>query len=87
MVLGTIRRGDDERHVGLGCGSRYECVRPELVAEIEFSEWTADDHLRHVRFVAPRDDEEARNVHREARRSWEAPGWITSEGCLVLSRG
>ncbi|HZS61211.1 MAG TPA: non-homologous end-joining DNA ligase [Gemmatimonadaceae bacterium] len=44
---------------------RYQWVRPEVVAEIEFREWTSDDHLRHSRFVALRDDKEARDIRRE----------------------
>jgi len=29
-------------------------VKPELIAQIEFGEWTPDGHLRHSRFVALR---------------------------------
>jgi bifunctional non-homologous end joining protein LigD len=34
-----------------------ECVwvRPELVAEVEFVEWTPDNHLRLTRFVGLQD--------------------------------
>jgi DNA ligase D-like protein (predicted ligase) len=44
-----------------------ECVwvRPELVAQIEFLEWTEADHLRHSKFVALREDKEARQVVKE----------------------
>jgi DNA ligase D-like protein (predicted ligase) len=40
-------------------------VRPELVAEIGFTEWTADGKLRHPRFLGLRDDKPARSVVRE----------------------
>jgi bifunctional non-homologous end joining protein LigD len=40
-------------------------VRPELVAEIAFTEWTRDGSLRHAAFVAVRDDKPAREVRRE----------------------
>ncbi len=40
-------------------------VQPELVAEIEFSEWTPDGQLRHPSFQGLRDDRDAREVHRE----------------------
>lgn len=40
-------------------------LKPELVAQIEFLEWTADDHLRHAKFVALREDKGARGVARE----------------------
>ncbi|HJU62539.1 MAG TPA: ATP-dependent DNA ligase [Candidatus Binatia bacterium] len=41
-------------------------LRPELVAQIEFTEWTPDNHLRHSKFVGLRDDKEPRTVVREA---------------------
>jgi bifunctional non-homologous end joining protein LigD len=40
-------------------------VEPRLVARVEFLEWTADDHLRHARFVGLRVDKAARDVQRE----------------------
>jgi ATP-dependent DNA ligase len=45
-----------------------KCVwaRPELVAVIEFLEWTEGDRLRHSKFVALRDDKNQREVVREA---------------------
>jgi DNA ligase D-like protein (predicted ligase) len=43
-------------------------LKPELVAQIEFTEWTPDGHLRHSRFVGLRDDKEAREVVRERGR-------------------
>jgi ATP-dependent DNA ligase len=33
----------------------YRWVRPELVAEVKFSDWKAADHLRHSRFLGLRD--------------------------------
>jgi bifunctional non-homologous end joining protein LigD len=42
-------------------------VRPELVAEIVFTEWTNDGKLRHPRFKGLRIDKPARAVVREAR--------------------
>src|SRR5688572_6307104 len=40
-------------------------VDPVLVGQFEFVEWTADNHLRHTRFVGLRDDKPAREVRRE----------------------
>ena len=40
-------------------------VRPELVAQIEFLEWTDGDHLRHSKFVGLREDKDARLVVKE----------------------
>ena len=40
-------------------------VRPELVAQIGFAEWTRDGRLRHPRYLGLRDDKPAREVVRE----------------------
>jgi bifunctional non-homologous end joining protein LigD len=40
-------------------------LRPKLVAQVEFTEWTPDGHLRHASFVGLRDDKEARQIVRE----------------------
>ncbi|MGQ5656471.1 non-homologous end-joining DNA ligase [Streptomyces sp. NPDC003631] len=40
-------------------------VRPELVAQIGFTEWTKDGMLRHPRFLGLRDDKSASEVVRE----------------------
>jgi bifunctional non-homologous end joining protein LigD len=40
-------------------------LKPELVGQFEFVEWTPDDHLRHTRFMGLRDDKPAREVTRE----------------------
>jgi bifunctional non-homologous end joining protein LigD len=40
-------------------------LKPLLVAQIEFTEWTPDGHLRHSSFVGLRSDKEARQVSRE----------------------
>jgi bifunctional non-homologous end joining protein LigD len=41
-------------------------TRPELVAQIRFTEWTADHRLRHAAFLGLRFDKTAREVGREA---------------------
>lgn len=43
-------------------------VRPELVANVVFSEWTADGRLRHPRFQGLRPDKDAASVVRERPR-------------------
>jgi ATP-dependent DNA ligase len=40
-------------------------LKAELVAQIDFTEWTPDGHLRHSRFVGLREDKEAGGVVRE----------------------
>ena len=40
-------------------------LRPKLVAQVEFTEWTPDGHLRHSSFAGLREDKEAREIRRE----------------------
>jgi bifunctional non-homologous end joining protein LigD len=40
-------------------------VKPQLVAEIAFVEWTRDGSLRHATFLGLRDDKKAKDVQRE----------------------
>jgi DNA ligase D-like protein (predicted ligase) len=44
---------------------KMQWLRPKLVVQIEFTEWTTNNHLRHSLFVALRDDKNAREVSRE----------------------
>ena len=44
-------------------GTRW--VRPELVAQVGFAEWTRDGRLRHPRYVGLREDKPAHEVVRE----------------------
>ena len=40
-------------------------VEPQLVAEVEFAQWTHDGHLRSAVYQGLRDDKDAADVHRE----------------------
>ena len=40
-------------------------LKPVLVGQFEFLEWTGENHLRHTRFVGLREDKPARAVRRE----------------------
>jgi bifunctional non-homologous end joining protein LigD len=46
--------------------TRLVWVRPKVVVEVEFVEWTRDGLLRHPQFVGLRDDKPARDVRRES---------------------
>lgn len=52
---------------GLTAEKMKECrwLKPITVAQFEFVEWPADNHLRHVKFTALREDKEASKVFRE----------------------
>jgi len=61
-----------ERHKGhwgegLTAADMDKCiwVGPEIVAQIEFLEWTESDHLRHAKFAGLREDKNPRNVVKE----------------------
>ncbi len=52
---------------GLTAAKMKDCrwVRPVLVGQFEFLEWTGENHLRHTKFVGLREDKPAREVRRE----------------------
>jgi ATP-dependent DNA ligase len=52
---------------GLTKAKMAECVwlKPVLVGQFEFLEWTGDNHLRHSKFVGLREDKNAKGVLRE----------------------
>jgi DNA ligase D-like protein (predicted ligase) len=45
--------------------SEMQWVKPKLVAQVRFVEWTADDHLRHPAFLGLREDKAPMDVVRE----------------------
>jgi ATP-dependent DNA ligase len=53
---------------GLTTEKMKECrrLKPSLIGQVEFVEWTPDGHLRHSRFVSLREDREAAAVRRES---------------------
>ena len=52
---------------GLTKAKMAECqwLKPVLVGQFEFLEWTGENHLRHSRFIGLRDDKNAKEVVRE----------------------
>jgi bifunctional non-homologous end joining protein LigD len=52
---------------GLTKAKMAECqwLKPVLVGQVEFLEWTADNHLRHSKFVGLREDKRPSDVRRE----------------------
>ena len=43
----------------------WRWLKPVLVGQFEFVEWTPDGHLRHARFMGLRGDRRPRDVVRE----------------------
>ena len=52
---------------GLTKAKMAECrwLKPGLVGQFEFLEWTADNHLRHSKFIGLREDKKAKDIVRE----------------------
>lgn len=52
---------------GLTAEKMKSCIwtKPEVVARIDFAEWTGADKLRHTKFIALRDDKDPTKVVRE----------------------
>jgi bifunctional non-homologous end joining protein LigD len=55
-------------------GRNAHWVRPELVAEVAFTEWTADGKIRHPSFQGIREDKRAEEVVQETAAENSAPG-------------
>ena len=45
--------------------SRVHWVRPEMVVEVSYAEWTPDGLLRHVVYLGEREDKPASDVRRD----------------------
>src|SRR5262249_3171016 len=54
--------------------------RPELVAQVRFTEWTADNKLRHPVYLGMRDDKTPSDVHREPSPSRSGAGLQSRDG-------
>ena len=52
-------------------------IKRVLVGQFEFTEWTPDNHLRHSRFVALREDKKARDVGRGTIEALGQRGYCT----------
>jgi bifunctional non-homologous end joining protein LigD len=63
--MDALRRPDTPFTAGSGLPRDAVWIRPELVGEFGFSEWTRDGKLRHPRYLGLRDDKRAAEVVRE----------------------
>jgi ATP-dependent DNA ligase len=52
---------------GLTAEKMKDCrwLRPRVVGQFGFVEWTPDGHLRHVRFMGLREDKDPKEVRRD----------------------
>lgn len=70
-----------------GGGRGTHWVRPELVAEVSFGEWTESGHVRHSVFRGLRTDKPARAITREvAMTAGKTPGKATAKAAAKPPR-
>lgn len=60
--LASARRGEA---ITRDVMKKIQWLRPKLVAQIEFTEWTTGNHLRHSKFMGLRDDKIPSEVRKE----------------------
>ena len=58
-------------------------VKPVLVAQIQFSDWTPDSQVRHAKFLGLRSDKDAKAVHRESAVMPAGPALVTAGSNVV----
>jgi ATP-dependent DNA ligase len=57
-------------------------VKPKLVCQVAFVEWTDAGHLRHCTFIGMRDDKKPTKVVRETDVLWVDPSFGAQPNCL-----
>jgi len=63
--LDDIRQEDSPYDKGDPDTNEVHFVKPRMVCEVTFSEWTEEDRLRHPRYKGLRRDKSAKDVHKE----------------------
>jgi ATP-dependent DNA ligase len=63
--LASLQTGSKPFEADILPSSGVHWVKPKLVAQIGFTEWTGDGKLRHPRFLGLRDDKKPEEVTRE----------------------
>jgi bifunctional non-homologous end joining protein LigD len=77
-VLEAIRTDDNPFPPRAVPGRKSHWVKPELVAEVSFSEWTIADAVRHPVFQGLRKDKPARSVVREQAKHVQEAGAMSA---------
>ena len=69
MSLGNLPNSTRKSHWGEGITAEdmktLRWLKPQVVIEVAFTEWTAGGHLRHAAFTGIRDDKAAPEVGRQ----------------------
>jgi DNA ligase D-like protein (predicted ligase) len=63
--LDEVETEENPFYLGEGSGKNVHWVEPSLVAQINFTEWTEDNRLRHPRFMGLRRDKDPEKVKKE----------------------
>ncbi len=58
-------------------------VKPTLVAEVEFSDWTPDSQVRHAKYLGLRIDKDAKTVKRESAVMPQGPALVKAGSSVV----
>ena len=58
----------------------FQWLKPHIIAQIRFVEWTTDGHLRHAAFLGLRTDKKPKDVRRERERKGDVP---RRTGCIL----
>jgi bifunctional non-homologous end joining protein LigD len=72
--LGSLARRSSPFDRGSPTGRGHHWVEPKLVAEVRFTEWTADGGIRHPAFLGLRDDKRPEECVRERPAPVTPPG-------------
>jgi bifunctional non-homologous end joining protein LigD len=64
-LLKSLATSESPFSTRIQTNERAHWVRPELVAQVRFTEWTDDNKLRHPVYLGLRDDKEPRTIVRE----------------------
>src|SRR5690606_19902398 len=64
--LGGLERVRSPFSVPVASNEPATWLKPEVVVEVRFNEWTSEGRLRHPVFLGVRDDKDAREVTRDA---------------------
>ena len=82
-LLKPLEINESPFSVRIKTNERAHWVKPALVAQVKFTEWTADGVLRHPVYLGLRDDKKAEDVRRErtvSRSRFPVPGSKNSKG-------
>jgi bifunctional non-homologous end joining protein LigD len=67
-TLSSLESGKSPFPEEVRAGNGVHWVRPKLVAQVSFTQWTSDGKLRHPRFLGLRRDKDPREVVRERQQ-------------------